>query len=164
MSLSQVGTDWKMNPPHNLTSDVNSKVTSKAWHTVLLCLFITVTHIHLKHILTFSLILECESSVLPPHVSFLCLVPNNATQHSRGVWPVPPTLDSPNPPWLHPPSIGLKWHQLLSPLSSREWCSVFSTSPHSCRDKGWTSTLFIFCFMELCLSFRNCFLYYFLLA
>lgn len=45
------------------------------------------------------------------------------TQHSSSVSLVPPSS-----------SVGLKWHQLLSPFSSREWCSLFSTSPHSCRE------------------------------
>lgn len=92
---------------------------------------ITVAHIHLKHILTFSLTLECvlsvfaflhvsSSSPLPPLPSarqFLQLnltLQECVTCHPLICWSV-------------------KWHQLLS-FSSREWCSVFSTSPHSCRE------------------------------
>lgn len=42
-------------------------------------------------------------------------------------------------------SVGLKWHQLLSPFSSREWCSVFSTSPHSCRERQRLNLNTVFC-------------------
>lgn len=73
--------------------------------------FITVAHIHIKRILTFSLVLEYVlqflfSLVYPP----LCLLPNIVSS-------------SPNTPGVYdlsPPSVGLKWHQLLSPFLQQE--------------------------------------------
>lgn len=138
-----------MNPQSHSTSNVNLRETSKAWHTVLLCLFITVAHIHIKRILTFGLILECVhwvfvffSHVYPlyplPH-PLPCLVPSSSSPSILGLCD------------LSPPSVGLKWHQLLSPFSIREWCSVFSTSPHSCRERRLNLNTVHFLFMDLCL-------------
>lgn len=89
--------------------------------------FITVAHIHIKRILTFSLILECVLSVFVyPHVP-------SSSPSALTMCPAHPALQEcvTSTPLS---SVGLKWHQLLSPFSSREWCSLFSTSPHSCRE------------------------------
>lgn len=111
--------------------------------------FITVAHIHFKRILTFSLMLECVFffQFLFSHIYPLpCLVPNGVS----GSPSAPGVCD------LSPSSFGLKWHQLLSPFSSREWCSVFSTSPPVERQRLNLNTVY-FLFIDLCLSFRNCF-------
>lgn len=114
--------------------------------------FITVAHIHIKRTLTFSLILKMCTLVC---VFFFhlyapfCLKPNivSSVPNTPGVYDLP-----------FPSSVGQKWHQLLSPFSSREWCSVFSKSPHSCRKRQRLNLNTVhFLFMNICLSLRNVF-------
>lgn len=61
--LNQVAERWIPRLTHD--SSANLRETSKAWHCAIVP-FITVAHIHIKHILTFSLIFE-------KNVYFSCL-------------------------------------------------------------------------------------------
>lgn len=110
--------------------------------------FITVAHKHIKRNLTLVLFQDVFFHVFVLHTFPLALAQC-------------PTSLQLTPPHTHTFIVGLKWHQLLSPFSSREWCSVSSTSFLQ-RDKRLNlNTVSFSLYGSFCLSFRNVVFLYF---